>query len=131
LHAIDENVAREVAPLLAYLRWLQRHHHIAVALEHHVRKGAAHERDGPALRRSSELHVWGDSICVATARSYTSISSIAPPLAPTGCSSPLKATPQRSLLRLSSRHQPRRAWQAISDVPRLHTWTVPRKAQQE
>ena len=34
LHAIDENVAGEVAPLLAYLRSLQRHHHTAVALVH-------------------------------------------------------------------------------------------------
>ena len=61
LHAIDENVAGEVAPLLAYLRSLQRHHHTAVALVHHARKGAAHERGGQALRGSSELHAWGDS----------------------------------------------------------------------
>jgi hypothetical protein len=61
LHAIDENVAGEVAPLLAFLRSLQRHHHTAVALVHHARKGAAHERGGQALRGSSELHAWGDS----------------------------------------------------------------------
>jgi hypothetical protein len=61
LHAIDENAAGEVAPLLAYLRSLQRHHHTAVALVHHARKGAAHERGGQALRGSSELHAWGDS----------------------------------------------------------------------
>jgi hypothetical protein len=61
LHCIDENVAAEVAPLLAYLRSLQRHHHTAVALVHHARKGAAHERGGQALRGSSELHAWGDS----------------------------------------------------------------------
>jgi AAA domain len=61
LHAIDENVAGEVAPLLAYLRSLQRRHHTAVALVHHARKGAAHERGGQALRGSSELHAWGDS----------------------------------------------------------------------
>ena len=61
LHAIDENVAAEVAPLLAYLRSLQRHNHTAVALVHHARKGAAHERGGQALRGSSELHAWGDS----------------------------------------------------------------------
>jgi len=61
LHAIDENIAAEVAPLLAYLRNLQRHHHTAVALVHHARKGAAHERGGQALRGSSELHAWGDS----------------------------------------------------------------------
>jgi hypothetical protein len=56
LHALDENVA-----LLAYLRSLQRDHHTAVALVHHARKGAAHERGGQALRGSSELHAWGDS----------------------------------------------------------------------
>jgi AAA domain len=61
LHGIDENLAAEVAPLLAYLRDLQRCHHTAVALVHHARKGAAHERGGQALRGSSELHAWGDS----------------------------------------------------------------------
>jgi len=61
LHAIDENVAAEVVPLLAYLRNLQRYHHTAVALVHHARKGAAQERGGQALRGSSELHAWGDS----------------------------------------------------------------------
>ena len=61
LHSIDENVAAEVAPLLAYLRTLQRCHHTAVALVHHARKGAAHERGGQALRGSSDLHAWGDS----------------------------------------------------------------------
>jgi hypothetical protein len=61
LHAIDENVAAEVAPLLAYLRSLQREFHTSVALVHHARKGAAHERGGQALRGSSDLHAWGDS----------------------------------------------------------------------
>jgi hypothetical protein len=61
LHCIDENVAAEVAPLLGYLRTLQRSHHTAVALVHHARKGAAHERGGQALRGSSEFHAWGDS----------------------------------------------------------------------
>jgi hypothetical protein len=61
LHCIDENIAAEVAPLLAYLRNLQRHYQTAVALVHHARKGAANERGGQALRGSSELHAWGDS----------------------------------------------------------------------
>jgi len=61
LHCIDENAAAEVAPLLAYLRLLQRDLHTAVALVHHARKGAAHERGGQALRGSSEFHAWGDS----------------------------------------------------------------------
>jgi AAA domain len=61
LHAIDENAAGEVAPLLGFLRSLQRDYHTAVALVHHARKGAGHERGGQALRGSSELHAWGDS----------------------------------------------------------------------
>ena len=61
LHRIDENAAAEVAPLLAYLRDLERHFHTAVLLVHHARKGAAHARAGQALRGSSELHAWGDS----------------------------------------------------------------------
>ena len=61
LHRIDENAAAEVAPLLAYLRELERHFHTAVLLVHHARKGAAHARAGQALRGSSELHAWGDS----------------------------------------------------------------------
>lgn len=61
LHRIDENTAAEVAPVLAYLRDLERHFHTAVLLVHHARKGAAHARAGQALRGSSELHAWGDS----------------------------------------------------------------------
>lgn len=61
LHRIDENVSAEVAPLLDYLRGLQRRHHVAIVLVHHARKGAAHLRAGQALRGSSELHAWGDS----------------------------------------------------------------------
>jgi hypothetical protein len=49
-----------VAPLLAYLRELQRTLGCAVALVHHARKGG-HARAGQALRGSSELHAWGDS----------------------------------------------------------------------
>lgn len=60
LHRIDENTASEVAPLLAYLRELQRTLGCAVALVHHARKGG-HARAGQALRGSSELHAWGDS----------------------------------------------------------------------
>ncbi len=61
LHRIDENVAADVAPVLAALRELQRSHACAVLLVHHARKGAAHLRAGQALRGSSELHAWGDS----------------------------------------------------------------------
>jgi len=61
LHRIDENVSAEVAPLLDFLRGLQRRYRVAVVLVHHARKGASHVRAGQALRGSSELHAWGDS----------------------------------------------------------------------
>jgi hypothetical protein len=61
LHRIDENISGEVAPLLAYLRELQRRFHVAVVLVHHARKGGAKMRAGQALRGSSEFHAWGDS----------------------------------------------------------------------
>jgi hypothetical protein len=61
LHRVDENASAEVAPLLDFLRGLQRRYQVAVVLVHHARKGAAHIRAGQALRGSSELHAWGDS----------------------------------------------------------------------
>ncbi len=61
LHRTDENASKEVAPLLGYLRDLQREYHTAVLLVHHVRKGAGKIRPGQALRGSSDLHGWGDS----------------------------------------------------------------------
>jgi hypothetical protein len=61
LHRIDENASGEVAPLLAYLRDLQRRHAVAVLVVHHARKGAGRARAGQALRGSSEFHAWGDS----------------------------------------------------------------------
>jgi hypothetical protein len=61
LHRIDENASSDVAPLLAYLRDLQRRFALAVAVVHHARKGAQAMRAGQALRGSSEFHAWGDS----------------------------------------------------------------------
>ena len=61
LHRIDENASGEVAPLLAFLRDLQRRHAVSVAVVHHARKGAGTVRAGQALRGSSEFHAWGDS----------------------------------------------------------------------
>ena len=60
LHGVDENTAAEVAPLLGFLRDLQRRFATAVLLVHHARKSGA-TRPGQALRGSSELHAWGDS----------------------------------------------------------------------
>ena len=61
LHRIDENASGEVAPLLAFLRELQRRHGTAVLVVHHARKGGGGMRAGQALRGSSEFHAWGDS----------------------------------------------------------------------
>ena len=61
LHRIDENASGEVAPLLAYLRELQRRYGLAVVVVHHAKKGASRARGGQALRGSSEFHAWGDS----------------------------------------------------------------------
>jgi len=61
LHRIDENASGEVAPLLAFLREMQRRHGTAVLVVHHARKGAGNARAGQALRGSSEFHAWGDS----------------------------------------------------------------------
>ncbi len=61
LHSSDENASREVAPLLGYLRELQREFATAVLLVHHARKGSGNGRPGQALRGSSDLHGWGDS----------------------------------------------------------------------
>lgn len=63
LHRIDENASGEVAPLLAFLRELQRRHAVAVLVVHHAKKGAGRARGGQALRGSSEFHAWGDSFC--------------------------------------------------------------------
>ena len=60
LHGVDENAAGEVAPILGFLRDLQRRFETAVLLVHHARKSGA-ARPGQALRGSSELHAWGDS----------------------------------------------------------------------
>jgi hypothetical protein len=60
LHRGDENSAADVSELLGFLRGLQREHHVAIALVHHVRKSGASE-PGTALRGSGDLHAWGDS----------------------------------------------------------------------
>lgn len=60
LHRGDENSASDVADLLGYLRGLQRDHHVAVMLVHHIRKSGGSE-PGTALRGSGDLHAWGDS----------------------------------------------------------------------
>lgn len=61
LHRIDENHARDVSAILAYLREIQRTLDVAVAVVHHARKNG---RPGPAgqnLRGSGDFHAWYDS----------------------------------------------------------------------
>ena len=60
LHGVDENAVADIAPILGFLRDIQRRFETAVLLVHHARKSGA-TRPGQALRGSSELHAWGDS----------------------------------------------------------------------
>ena len=61
LHRVDENVSSAVAPLLAFLRDIQRQNKCSVVLVHHGRKGASKTRAGQALRGTSEFHAWYDT----------------------------------------------------------------------
>jgi hypothetical protein len=62
VHAIDENVAGQVAALLGYLRSLQRKSGAAIALVHHLRKNAPPSSGaGNNLRGSGDLYAWLDS----------------------------------------------------------------------
>lgn len=60
LHHLDENSAGDVSRLLGYLRGLQRHFGLAVALVHHMAK-RHHAHPGQALRGSGDIHAWADS----------------------------------------------------------------------
>lgn len=61
LHRLDENSAGDVSALLAYLRALQREHALCIVVTHHARKnGPAGAHAGQGLRRSGDLHAWGD-----------------------------------------------------------------------
>jgi len=62
VHAIDENIAGQVAALLGYLRSLQRKTGAAITLVHHVRKNvSATAAAGNTLRGSGDLYAWVDS----------------------------------------------------------------------
>jgi len=70
LHRIDENSSGEVAPLLAYLRELQRRHTLAVLLVHHARKSSGHVATCAPVKRcaappSSTPGATRTCICVA------------------------------------------------------------------
>jgi hypothetical protein len=102
LHRIDENVSSEVAPLLAYLRELQRHHGVSVIVVHHAKKGAAKAREGQALRGSSEFHAWGDSNLYLRRRAENLVLSIEHRAAPSvgGISLALSGGPDALALRV-------------------------------
>ena len=61
LHRIDENLARDVSAILAYLREIQRSLDVAVAVVHHARKNVRPGAAGQNLRGSGDFHAWYDS----------------------------------------------------------------------
>ena len=101
LHRVDENVSGEVAPLLAFLRDLQRRFHLAVVLVHHARKGAGKERAGQALRGSSEFHAWGDSNLYLRRREEQLLLSIEHRAAPSRAGISLELRAERDSLALA------------------------------
>jgi hypothetical protein len=60
LHRINENQAGDVAPVLGYLRELQRTHHVAVVVVHHARKNGG-ATGGQSLRGSGDFFAWVDT----------------------------------------------------------------------
>lgn len=62
LHRLDENSASDISGLLGFLRELNRRHHLAIVLVHHMAKRSRRDL-GQALRGSSDLHAWTDSAC--------------------------------------------------------------------
>lgn len=67
MHRLDENSSADISELLGFLRELNRRHHIALVLVHHMAKRARHSL-GQALRGSSDLHAWTDSACYLVRR---------------------------------------------------------------
>ena len=61
MHRLDENAAADMALLLGTLRELQRTYDVAIALVHHASK-KHRRRPGQALRGSSDLHAFVDSL---------------------------------------------------------------------
>lgn len=100
LHRIDENAVADVAPLLAYLRELQRRLGLAIVLVHHSRKGAGNVRAGQALRGSSEFHAWGDSYCYMRRHGAEIILSVEHRAAPSLAAIPLVLKERNAALTL-------------------------------
>jgi hypothetical protein len=62
MHTGDENSAADISALLGFLRTLNRRHHVAIVLVHHMAKRARRNL-GQALRGSGDVHAWTDSAC--------------------------------------------------------------------
>jgi hypothetical protein len=60
MHRIDENSSAEISQLLGRLRHIQREHHLAIAIVHHMSKRSRAQL-GQALRGSTDLHAFSDS----------------------------------------------------------------------
>lgn len=103
VHRSDENASKEVAPLLGYLRQLQREFQVAVLLVHHVRKGSATKRPGQALRGSSDLHGWGDSNLYLRRHSSHLLLSVEHRAAPSRDNIPIELCASGSALALAVR----------------------------
>lgn len=67
LHRLDENAASDMSGLLGFLRELQRQWAVAIALVHHASK-RSRARPGQALRGSSDLHAFVDSLAYLARR---------------------------------------------------------------
>jgi hypothetical protein len=101
IHRVDENESSQIAPLLSYLRQLQRQFHLAVLVVHHARKDAQGQRPGQALRGSSDLHGWGDSNLYLRRRGDHLTLSTEHRAAPSQEHLPLQLTQQGSALALA------------------------------
>jgi hypothetical protein len=67
MHRLNENDASEMSGLLGFLRELQRKWAVAIALVHHASK-RSRARPGQALRGSSDLHAFVDSLAYLARR---------------------------------------------------------------
>jgi len=75
LHQVNENQAREVSPLLGYLRALQRTYNLAVVVTHHARRNGA-ASGGLSLRGSGDFFAWVDTALSLRRRQHTLVLSV-------------------------------------------------------
>lgn len=75
LHQANENQAGEVAPILGYLRALQRAHNLAVIVVHHCRKNGS-ATGGLSLRGSGDFFAWVDTALSLRRRQHTLVLSV-------------------------------------------------------